>query len=82
MMMELIQLRGNEGGYELLAAYEEALHDLGGRPHWGQVNALTGSHGRVRQSVLQARRDRGGSLRAVTAATHAARLRYTLGRPK
>ena len=47
MMMELIQLRGNEGGYEMLAAYEEALYDLGGRPHWGQVNTLTGSHGLV-----------------------------------
>jgi hypothetical protein len=47
MMMELIQLRGNDGGYEMLAAYEEALYLLGGRPHWGQVNALTGSHGFV-----------------------------------
>ncbi|HEY1540459.1 MAG TPA: D-arabinono-1,4-lactone oxidase [Solirubrobacteraceae bacterium] len=47
MMMELIQLSGNDGGYEMLGAYEEALYDLGGRPHWGQVNALTGSHGLV-----------------------------------
>ena len=47
MMMELIQLRGNEGGYEMLGAYEEALYELGGRPHWGQVNTLTGSHGLV-----------------------------------
>jgi hypothetical protein len=47
MMMELIQLRGNEGGYELLGAYEEALYALGGRPHWGQINTLTGSHGLV-----------------------------------
>jgi hypothetical protein len=47
MMMELIQLSGNEGGYEMLGAYEEALYDLGGRPHWGQVNTLTGSHGLV-----------------------------------
>ena len=47
MMIELIQLRGNEGGFELLAAYEEALYALGGRPHWGQVNTLTGSHGLV-----------------------------------
>ena len=44
MMIELIQLTRSEGGYELLAAYEEALHKLGGRPHWGQVNTLTGSH--------------------------------------
>jgi hypothetical protein len=47
MMMELIQLRGNEGGYEMLGAYEEALYALGGRPHWGQINTLTGSHGLV-----------------------------------
>ncbi|MGI8730873.1 MAG: D-arabinono-1,4-lactone oxidase [Solirubrobacteraceae bacterium] len=36
-----------ERGYELLDAYEEALYDLGGRPHWGQVNTLTDSHGLV-----------------------------------
>lgn len=45
MMIELIQLTRSDGGYELLAAYEEALYELGGRPHWGQVNTLTGSHG-------------------------------------
>jgi L-gulono-1,4-lactone dehydrogenase len=48
MMIELIQLSRIEGGYELLAAYEEALYELGGRPHWGQVNTLTGSHDFVR----------------------------------
>jgi hypothetical protein len=47
MMIELIQLTRTEGGYELLAAYEEALYELGGRPHWGQVNTLTGSHGLI-----------------------------------
>jgi hypothetical protein len=47
MMIELIMLTRTEGGYELLAAYEEALYALGGRPHWGQVNTLTGSHGLV-----------------------------------
>lgn len=45
MMLELIQLSRTEGGFELLAAYEEALYELGGRPHWGQYNTLTGSHG-------------------------------------
>ncbi|HMJ03059.1 MAG TPA: FAD-binding protein [Conexibacter sp.] len=44
MMIELIQLTHTEGGMELLAAHEEALYALGGRPHWGQVNTLTGSH--------------------------------------
>jgi hypothetical protein len=48
MMIELIQATRTEGGFELLAAYEEALYDLGGRPHWGQVNSLTGSHDLVR----------------------------------
>lgn len=47
MMIELIQLSRSDGGYELVAAYEEALYALGGRPHWGQVNYLTGSHGLI-----------------------------------
>jgi len=45
MMIELIQLSRCDGGYELNAAYEQALSKLGGRPHWGQVNTLTGGHG-------------------------------------
>ncbi len=48
MMIELIQMTRTEGGFELLGAYEEALYELGGRPHWGQVNTLTGSHDLVR----------------------------------
>jgi len=48
MMIELIQATRTEGGFELLEAYEEALYDLGGRPHWGQVNTLTGSHDLIR----------------------------------
>jgi L-gulono-1,4-lactone dehydrogenase len=47
MMIELIELSRADGGYELLAAYEEALYPLGGRPHWGQVNTLTGTHGLI-----------------------------------
>ena len=47
MMIELIMLTHTEGGFELLADYEEALYPLGGRPHWGQVNTLTGSDGLV-----------------------------------
>ncbi|MBV9338492.1 MAG: FAD-binding protein [Solirubrobacterales bacterium] len=45
MMIELIQLSRADGGYELNAAYEEALARLGGRPHWGQVNTLTAREG-------------------------------------
>ena len=47
MMIELIMLTHTEGGFELLADYEEALYALGGRPHWGQVNTLTGSDGLI-----------------------------------
>lgn len=47
MMIELIGLNGNDGGIELLKAYEEALYALGGRPHWGHVNTLSGSGGFV-----------------------------------
>jgi L-gulono-1,4-lactone dehydrogenase len=45
MMIELIMATHTVGGMELLAAHEQALYHLGGRPHWGQVNSLTGSHG-------------------------------------
>jgi FAD/FMN-containing dehydrogenase len=41
MTIELILMNETEGGLELLAAHEEALYALGGRPHWGQVNWLT-----------------------------------------
>ncbi|MDQ3721915.1 MAG: hypothetical protein M3376_02365 [Actinomycetota bacterium] len=47
MMIELIGLTGNDGGIELPKAYEEALYALGGRPHWGHINTLSGSHGFV-----------------------------------
>jgi hypothetical protein len=47
MMIELIMLTHTEGGFELLADYEEELYAFGGRPHWGQVNTLTGSDGLV-----------------------------------
>jgi FAD/FMN-containing dehydrogenase len=41
MMMELIELKGVKGAEELTFAYEDALHELGGRPHWGQLNRMT-----------------------------------------
>ncbi|MGD0455949.1 MAG: D-arabinono-1,4-lactone oxidase [Solirubrobacteraceae bacterium] len=47
MMIELIMATHTVGGMELLGAHEQALYGLGGRPHWGQVNSLTGSHGLV-----------------------------------
>jgi hypothetical protein len=47
VMVELIMATRTVGGMELLDAHENALYELGGRPHWGQVNSLTGSHGLV-----------------------------------
>jgi L-gulono-1,4-lactone dehydrogenase len=44
MMIELILVSRTRSGEELLAAYEEALYPLGGRPHWGQINTLAGGH--------------------------------------
>jgi hypothetical protein len=47
MMMELILFYPTSGGVELLAAYEDALADLGARPHWGQINFLACGLGRL-----------------------------------
>ena len=41
MMIELIMVADSHRGEELLASYERDLADLGVRPHWGQINALT-----------------------------------------
>jgi L-gulono-1,4-lactone dehydrogenase len=49
MMIELIMSKHTIGGYELLGAHEQALYELHGRPHWGQVNSLTGSHGLIQK---------------------------------
>lgn len=43
MTMEMISMTHTVGGYELLAAYEDGLYELGGRPHWGQINTLNES---------------------------------------
>ncbi len=42
MMIELIMLLGTDGGDELIRAHEDALYKLSGRPHWGQLNFLSG----------------------------------------
>jgi hypothetical protein len=40
MMIELIMVSGSRGELALLEGYEDALDDLGVRPHWGQINAI------------------------------------------
>jgi L-gulono-1,4-lactone dehydrogenase len=47
MMIELIMVTGSRGELPLLYGYEEALADLGVRPHWGQINALKPSQPRL-----------------------------------
>jgi hypothetical protein len=47
MMIELIQATRTEGGVELLGAYEEALYEFEGRPHWGQINWLRAGRQRL-----------------------------------
>ena len=54
MVIELIMQKDTEGGFELLAAYEEELRAVGGRPHWGQVNAVTGRELRAHYPALDA----------------------------
>ncbi len=44
-MIELPIIDGTHGGYELLRKIEEALYEFSGRPHWGQINFVTGNHG-------------------------------------
>ncbi len=46
-MIEIPVINGTYGGFQLLAHYESAMYEFGGRPHWGQVNYLTGSNGLV-----------------------------------
>lgn len=42
MMIELILMNGTDGGDELIRTHEDALYALSGRPHWGQLNYLSG----------------------------------------
>jgi hypothetical protein len=42
-MVELPMVTGTIGGREILDRIERAMFQFGGRPHWGQVNRLTGS---------------------------------------
>ncbi len=47
-MMEIILAKGTQGAYELYERYENELYKFSGRPHWGQINSLTGSHDLIR----------------------------------
>ncbi|HVZ37848.1 MAG TPA: D-arabinono-1,4-lactone oxidase [Candidatus Kapabacteria bacterium] len=47
-MVEIPVINGTWGGFQLLERYESAMYAFSGRPHWGQVNYMTGSHDLVR----------------------------------
>lgn len=46
-MMEIITVAGTQGAFALYERFENELYKLSGRPHWGQINSLTGSHNLV-----------------------------------
>jgi D-arabinono-1,4-lactone oxidase/FAD binding domain len=43
-MMEIIVQKGTKGGFQIFQRLENELYKFSGRPHWGQVNSLTGSN--------------------------------------
>ena len=48
-MIEVPMLDGTVGGMETLREIEEALIDLGARPHWGQIHYLAGGSALIRK---------------------------------
>ena len=48
-MIEVPMLDPTEGGMEILREVEEALIDLGARPHWGQIHYLAGGNALIRK---------------------------------
>lgn len=46
-MIEMPMVNGTHGGYEILRALEPEMMKFSGRPHWGQLNFLSGSYGLV-----------------------------------
>ncbi len=43
-MMEIIFGKGTKGANEMIYLYENELYRYGARPHWGQLNYVTGGH--------------------------------------
>jgi hypothetical protein len=42
-MAEIINVKDTKGALELMYRYEHEMYRFGGRPHWGQVNYISGS---------------------------------------
>ena len=47
-MIEMPTINGTFAGFNILRQYETLMYKHSGRPHWGQVNHLTGSHDFIR----------------------------------
>jgi FAD/FMN-containing dehydrogenase len=47
-MIEIPMVNGTMGGKEILNRYETEMYQFGGRPHWGQLNFVTGNHDLIR----------------------------------
>jgi hypothetical protein len=47
-MVEIIVVKGTQGAFEMYDHFENELLKHAGRPHWGQVNRLNGSHGLIK----------------------------------
>ncbi|MCP5054062.1 MAG: FAD-binding protein [bacterium] len=43
-MLEVIVGKGTTGAFQMYQRFERELYAFSGRPHWGQINTLTGSH--------------------------------------
>ena len=43
-MLEIIVVKDTQGSFEMMHRLENEMYKYSGRPHWGQVNTLTGSH--------------------------------------
>ncbi len=52
-MMEIIFGKGTVGANELIYLYEHELSRFGARPHWGQLNYVTGGHPVLRKMYPQ-----------------------------
>jgi hypothetical protein len=52
-MLEIIFGKGTKGANEMLYFYETELYKYGARPHWGQLNYVTGGHPVLRKMYPQ-----------------------------
>ena len=54
-MVEIIFGKGTIGANEMIYFYETELYRYGARPHWGQLNYVTGGHAGLEEDVSAVR---------------------------